>query len=70
MACRVGITVDPERRMSEWRLSHRISSTGRYSKPIARSRPSRRQRMSSPRRMAAAHPGGEGPEYAIWDVQY
>ena len=71
MACRVGITMDPERRMSEWRLSH----PNLFNWRILQTHSTKSAAQAAENEFASqygciAHPGGDGPEYAIWYVYY
>ena len=71
MACRVGITTDPERRKQEWEREQptlrrwRILSTHR-----TRSAAQTRENQEARNRGCQAHPGGPGPERATWRVYY
>ena len=71
MACRIGITTDPQERKRFWQRQHRfvrnwqIISTHR-TKTAAQ----RQERALAARYGCVSHPGGAGPERATWYVYY
>lgn len=71
MACRVGITTNPERRKQEW-ISEYPNLTGwtilgSYS---SKSAAQDRENREAASRGCVSSPGGSGPEYATWYVYY
>ena len=69
MACRVGITTDPEERKRYWQSRYRSLRNwrivGQYnSKTKAQQEETRLARLWG----CEASPGGAGPEYAVWYV--
>lgn len=71
MACRVGITTDPERRKSEWEREYPNLTNWQileehYTKSAAQAAEDRLAKKYG----CVAHPGGDGPDYATWYVYY
>ena len=71
MACRVGITTDPQRRKQEWEEEYpwlrRWTIISRHS---TRSAAQTKENQEARNRGCEAHPGGAGPERATWYVYY
>ena len=71
MACRVGITTDPERRKKEWQQKHPDLRNwiilGTHS---TKSAAQAQENAEAKRRGCVSNPGGAGPEYAVWHVYY
>lgn len=71
MACRVGITTDPQGRQAYWRSRCRNLRNWqilqRYS---SKQEAQQRETYEARQRGCEAHPGGDGPEWATWYVYY
>lgn len=71
MACRIGITTDPERRKQEWKQKHPTLSNWQILETfLNRTDAQNYETAEAIRRGCAAHAGGDGPEIAIWSVYY
>ena len=71
MACRVGITTDPERRRQEWLADYPHMRNWRIVATYpTRSQAQRAENELSQRQGCMASPGGAGNEYAHWSVYY
>lgn len=71
MACRIGITTDPDRRQQEWLRDYPSMSNWTLWGPYATK--SEAQQVESSQAAISnceAHPGGSGPMYADWYVYY
>ena len=71
MACRVGITTDPETRRQAWARAYpslrNWQTLGTYR---TKSAAQAAETQTAQRYGCAAAPGGAGPEYATWYVYY
>lgn len=71
MACRIGITTDPDRRKTEWQREYpnlrnwQILET-HNTKPAAQAAEDRLAKAYG----CVAHPGGDGDYYDTWSVYY
>ena len=71
MACRVGITTDPQRRKREWKAEHpRLWNWRILSRYYSKTAAQRRETAEANRRSCVSRPGGAGPEDATWFVYY
>ena len=71
MACRVGITQNPQERRLYWSTQHpslrNWQLLGQYN---TKSAAQRAEEHEARVRGCVAHPGGAGPEYSTWHVYY
>ena len=71
MACRIGITTDPERRKKQWQEKHpdlrdwKILGVHR-----TKSAAQAQETAEAKRRGCVSGPGGSGPAVATWHVYY
>lgn len=71
MACRVGITTDPNRRKAEWQIQHpNLRNWQIIGQHNSRSAAQAQEIQVANTYNCTAYPGGEGPENAIWYVYY
>lgn len=71
MACRIGITTNPDQRKAAWQREHPTLRNWEILEICQRkSDAQNRENIYAERFGCAAHPGGEGPELALWYVYY
>ena len=71
MACRVGITTNPERRKKEWQQEYpHLWDWTIIAKYGTKSAAQARENQEAKRRGCASSPGGGGPEVATWHVYF
>ena len=71
MACRVGMTTDPETRLASWRSEYPTLRNWRILHRVnSKTEAQRLENLEAQRLGCVAHPGGEGPEVAVWHVYY
>ena len=71
MACRIGITTDPDERRRYWQTQHPFLRNWQiigmhFTKTAAQ----RQENTEAARRGCVSAPGGAGPEAATWHVYY
>ncbi|MCY4672628.1 MAG: hypothetical protein OXD43_02485 [Bacteroidetes bacterium] len=71
MACRVGITQDPEKRKRYWSTQHpSLRNWQLLYKYVSKSAAQSAEEREAQKYGCIAHPGGTGPEYSVWYVYY
>lgn len=71
MPCRVGITMNPERRKKEWEKDYpNLRSWEIVEKCGSKSAAQARETAEAKRRNCDFGSGGSGPEFATWYVYY
>ncbi len=71
MACRVGITTNPERRRQEWKQQYpTLRGWNILSRHRTKSKAQERERIEAKKRGCEYHPGGAGDEVDTWYVYY
>ena len=71
MACRVGITTDPDRRRREWELEYpNLRDWQVIGTHLSKTAAQAQETVEAARRGCAASAGGDGPEVATWYVYY
>lgn len=70
MACRIGITMNPNRRQQEWLNRYPNMRNWVCRGPYTKSEAQAIENSEAIRLGCKAHPGGAGPEYGAWYVYY
>jgi len=71
MACRVGMTTDPEGRRQYWKSKHRnFRNWTILHRTRSKARAQQLESREAEARNCEYHPGGGGPDFGDWYVDY